>query len=140
MSVGEVLVPAASQLAASTTHLDNGLLEKKNQINPMVVHGDPKGTSALADNPFLGGGVGAEEEEDAETASRRWEMQLKGAGQTPFCRGADGRAVLRSSIREFLVTSCGNRVAAFALYGCCSAFMFDCRRRQFAFVCYFHHQ
>lgn len=33
---------------------------------------------------------------------RRWEMQLKGAGQTPYCRGADGRAVLRSSIREFL--------------------------------------
>ena len=33
---------------------------------------------------------------------KRWEMQLKGGGQTPYCRGADGRAVLRSSIREFL--------------------------------------
>ena len=33
---------------------------------------------------------------------QRWEMQLKGAGRTPYCRGADGRAVLRSSIREFL--------------------------------------
>ncbi len=33
---------------------------------------------------------------------RRWEMQLKGGGPTPFCRGADGRAVLRSSVREFL--------------------------------------
>lgn len=32
----------------------------------------------------------------------RWELQLKGAGRTPFSRGADGRAVLRSSIREFL--------------------------------------
>ncbi|MDD2698408.1 MAG: protein adenylyltransferase SelO family protein [Arcobacteraceae bacterium] len=32
----------------------------------------------------------------------RWEMQLKGGGKTPYCRGADGRAVLRSSIREFL--------------------------------------
>ena len=32
----------------------------------------------------------------------RWEMQLKGGGQTPYCRGADGRAVLRSSVREFL--------------------------------------
>ena len=29
-------------------------------------------------------------------------MQLKGAGRTPYCRGADGRAVLRSSVREFL--------------------------------------
>ena len=32
----------------------------------------------------------------------RWEMQLKGGGRTPYCRGADGRAVLRSSVREFL--------------------------------------
>ena len=32
----------------------------------------------------------------------RWEMQLKGGGPTPYCRGADGRAVLRSSVREFL--------------------------------------
>eukprot|EP00927_Polykrikos_kofoidii_P020465 TRINITY_DN19711_c0_g1_i1.p1 TRINITY_DN19711_c0_g1~~TRINITY_DN19711_c0_g1_i1.p1 ORF type:complete len:582 (-),score=109.03 TRINITY_DN19711_c0_g1_i1:204-1949(-) len=35
---------------------------------------------------------------------RRWELQLKGGGTTPFCRGADGRAVLRSSIREFLAS------------------------------------
>jgi len=31
-----------------------------------------------------------------------WEIQLKGAGPTPYSRRADGRAVLRSSIREFL--------------------------------------
>lgn len=40
-----------------------------------------------------------------ETVNRngqRWELQLKGAGPTPYSRGADGRAVLRSSIREFL--------------------------------------
>lgn len=30
------------------------------------------------------------------------EFQLKGAGRTPYSRGGDGRAVLRSSIREFL--------------------------------------
>ncbi len=29
-------------------------------------------------------------------------LQLKGAGPTPYSRGADGRAVLRSSVREFL--------------------------------------
>ncbi|MEO0374418.1 MAG: protein adenylyltransferase SelO family protein, partial [Cyanobacteria bacterium P01_A01_bin.17] len=33
---------------------------------------------------------------------QRWEMQLKGGGPTPYCRGGDGRAVLRSSVREFL--------------------------------------
>lgn len=31
-----------------------------------------------------------------------WELQLKGAGPTPYSRRADGRAVLRSSVREFL--------------------------------------
>jgi uncharacterized protein YdiU (UPF0061 family) len=32
----------------------------------------------------------------------RQELQLKGAGRTPYARTADGRAVLRSSLREFL--------------------------------------
>lgn len=32
----------------------------------------------------------------------RWEIQLKGAGLTPYSRSADGRKVLRSSLREFL--------------------------------------
>ncbi len=40
--------------------------------------------------------------ETIDDAGRRWELQLKGAGPTPYSRGADGRAVLRSSIREFL--------------------------------------
>jgi len=35
-------------------------------------------------------------------SGKRWELQLKGAGLTPYSRSADGRAVLRSSIREFL--------------------------------------
>src|SRR5690554_4475028 len=35
------------------------------------------------------------------TGGRR-ELQLKGAGPTPYSRTADGRAVLRSSVREFL--------------------------------------
>ncbi len=35
-------------------------------------------------------------------AGSRWELQLKGAGPTPYARFADGRAVLRSSVREFL--------------------------------------
>lgn len=39
---------------------------------------------------------------EAVLNGKRWEMQLKGGGRTPYCRGADGRAVLRSSVREFL--------------------------------------
>ena len=34
----------------------------------------------------------------------RWEMQLKGGGRTPYCRGADGRAVLRRSLRRLCCT------------------------------------
>ena len=33
---------------------------------------------------------------------QHWTLQLKGAGLTPYSRGADGLAVLRSSVREFL--------------------------------------
>jgi len=43
-------------------------------------------------------------DDDTLKGTQRWEMQLKGGGPTPFCRGADGRAVLRSSIREFLAS------------------------------------
>lgn len=33
-----------------------------------------------------------------------WELQLKGAGMTPYSRMGDGRAVLRSSVREYLAS------------------------------------
>jgi serine/tyrosine/threonine adenylyltransferase len=38
----------------------------------------------------------------------RYELQLKGAGITPYSRFADGKAVLRSSIREFIVSEALN--------------------------------
>ncbi|APG65480.1 hypothetical protein LPB136_08975 [Tenacibaculum todarodis] len=34
--------------------------------------------------------------------NKRWAIQLKGAGETPYSRTADGLAVLRSSVREYL--------------------------------------
>jgi len=64
------------------------------------------GTEYLQQCPFqTGNGYGdgrAVSVLEAVIKGRRWEMQLKGGGRTPYCRGADGRAVLRSSIREFL--------------------------------------
>ncbi|KAI2653463.1 Protein adenylyltransferase SelO-1, mitochondrial [Labeo rohita] len=45
-----------------------------------------------------------------ENPTGRWEIQVKGAGLTPYSRQADGRKVLRSSIREFLCSE-----AVFAL-------------------------
>nr|XP_023671011.1 selenoprotein O isoform X2 [Paramormyrops kingsleyae] len=54
----------------------------------------------------------ADQSEDLlrENPSGRWEIQVKGAGPTPYSRQADGRKVLRSSIREFLCSE-----AVFAL-------------------------
>lgn len=40
--------------------------------------------------------------EVVNSRGERWDMHLKGAGETPFSRSGDGRAVLRSSIREYL--------------------------------------
>ncbi len=50
----------------------------------------------------LGDGRAISLGEIVNAAGERWELQLKGAGPTPYSRTADGRAVLRSSIREFL--------------------------------------
>lgn len=47
--------------------------------------------------------------EVVNSRGERWELQLKGAGRTPYSRRADGRAVLRSSLREFV---CSEAMAA----------------------------
>lgn len=39
---------------------------------------------------------------EIEHQNKQWTLQLKGAGETPYSRSADGLAVLRSSIREYL--------------------------------------
>lgn len=39
---------------------------------------------------------------EVEHYAQNWALQLKGAGETPYSRSADGLAVLRSSIREYL--------------------------------------
>ncbi len=52
--------------------------------------------------PQLGDGRAILLGEVKNAAGEGWEVQLKGAGRTPYSRGGDGRAVLRSSIREFL--------------------------------------
>ncbi|QKT03619.1 YdiU family protein [Ectothiorhodospiraceae bacterium 2226] len=52
--------------------------------------------------PQLGDGRALLLGEVRNEAGERWEIQLKGSGPTPYSRGGDGRAVLRSSIREYL--------------------------------------
>ncbi|MDD5035659.1 MAG: YdiU family protein [Methylococcaceae bacterium] len=52
--------------------------------------------------PQLGDGRALLIAEIQTPAGERRELQLKGSGPTPYSRGLDGRAVLRSSIREYL--------------------------------------
>lgn len=52
--------------------------------------------------PRLGDGRGLLLGEVVSERHGRWDLHLKGAGQTPYSRFGDGRAVLRSSIREYL--------------------------------------
>ncbi|RMA80032.1 protein adenylyltransferase SelO [Umboniibacter marinipuniceus] len=54
-------------------------------------------------NPQLGDGRGLLLGE-IETAQGLIDVHLKGAGTTPFSRGGDGRAVIRSTIREYLAS------------------------------------
>ena len=42
------------------------------------------------------------------STGKRYELQLKGAGRTPYSRFADGKAVLRSSIREYIISEALN--------------------------------
>lgn len=52
--------------------------------------------------PQLGDGRAILLGETTNARGEKWEIQLKGSGLTPYSRDADGRAVLRSSIREYL--------------------------------------
>ena len=62
--------------------------------------------------PQLGDGRALMLGEIEDRDGLRWEVQLKGAGLTPFSRMGDGRAVLRSTIREFL---CSEALAALGI-------------------------
>ena len=55
-------------------------------------------------NPRLGDGRGLLLGEVVNQRGEYWDLHLKGAGETPYSRMGDGRAVLRSSIREFLAS------------------------------------
>lgn len=52
----------------------------------------------------LGDGRAISIGEVVAAGGQRWELQLKGAGPTPYSRHSDGRAVLRSSIREYVAS------------------------------------
>lgn len=53
-------------------------------------------------NPHLGDGRALLLGQIVDGKDRKWDLHLKGCGATRFSRGFDGRATLRSSIREYL--------------------------------------
>ncbi|MFV1981951.1 MAG: YdiU family protein [Thiohalomonadales bacterium] len=53
-------------------------------------------------NPQLGDGRAILLTEVINNNNEHWDLQLKGSGLTPYSRDGDGRAVLRSTIREYL--------------------------------------
>jgi uncharacterized protein YdiU (UPF0061 family) len=87
-------------------------LDQEQLTNWMTGHLQLKGSEPLAMkyaghqfghyNPDLGDGRGLLLGEITNPQGQHWEVHLKGGGQTAFSRFGDGRAVLRSSIREFL--------------------------------------
>ncbi|MBC7004714.1 YdiU family protein [Photobacterium sp. BZF1] len=56
-------------------------------------------------NPDLGDGRGLLMGEVQASTGQKWDIHLKGSGLTPYSRQGDGRAVLRSSIREYLASA-----------------------------------
>ncbi|OAN18034.1 hypothetical protein A3K86_03700 [Photobacterium jeanii] len=56
-------------------------------------------------NPDLGDGRGLLMGEVTTSTGNKWDIHLKGSGLTPYSRQGDGRAVLRSSIREYLASA-----------------------------------
>ncbi|PSV18395.1 YdiU family protein [Photobacterium leiognathi subsp. mandapamensis] len=56
-------------------------------------------------NPDLGDGRGLLLGEVQTSQGKKWDLHLKGSGLTPYSRMGDGRAVIRSSIREYLASA-----------------------------------
>ena len=42
--------------------------------------------------------------EHLDKTGKRWDIQFKGSGRTPYSRGGDGRATLKSMLREYLIS------------------------------------
>lgn len=102
---------SASADAAALLDLDPASFAQPEFLNYVSGNAELPGSEPLAMvysghqfgsyNPRLGDGRGLLLGEVVSSRGR-WDLHLKGAGQTPYSRFGDGRAVLRSSIREYL--------------------------------------
>jgi len=103
---------AAAPEAAALIGIEAATLRRPEAVEPLAGSAVVAGTDPLAAVysghqfgvyvPQLGDGRALLLGGVRGTDGRLWELQLKGSGKTPYSRMGDGRAVLRSSIREFL--------------------------------------
>lgn len=103
---------SANPLAAQLIDLDPQALQSQAFVELFSGNALPVGSDPLAMlysghqfgsyNPQLGDGRGILLGQVRNRRGESWDLHLKGAGQTPYSRFGDGRAVLRSSIREYL--------------------------------------
>ncbi|WP_193073188.1 protein adenylyltransferase SelO [Pseudomonas sp. FME51] len=94
------LDPAEAQSEIFTELFSGMKIWSEAEPRAMVYSGHQFG----AYNPQLGDGRGLLLGEVINSTGEYWDLHLKGAGSTPYSRMGDGRAVLRSSIREFLAS------------------------------------
>lgn len=103
---------AYSKHAMSLIDLDQNELERKEAPEYLsgnkLMPGSETAAHCYCGHQFghfagqLGDGAAIHLGEVLNKKGERWEIQLKGAGLTPYSRTADGRKVLRSTLREFL--------------------------------------
>ncbi len=104
----------ASKACAEILDLDSSSLANQENLSILSGQAIPSHWQPLAMkyfghqfgylNPDLGDGRGLLMTQVRNSKNELWDLHLKGAGTTPYSRGGDGRAVLRSSIREFLAS------------------------------------
>ncbi|MBU2880266.1 protein adenylyltransferase SelO [Aliiglaciecola lipolytica] len=80
------------------------LFEPEGQLNQHAIAQKYGGHQFGGWNPELGDGRGVLLAEVITQKQKSWDLHLKGAGKTPYSRFGDGRAVLRSTIREYLAS------------------------------------
>ncbi|MFV2059408.1 MAG: YdiU family protein [Gammaproteobacteria bacterium] len=101
-----------NQQAAGLIDLDQSFIPDQDFIDCITAkkpfpHTDPlamlySGHQFGGYNPQLGDGRAILLTEVINNRGEHWDLQLKGSGLTPYSRDGDGRAVLRSTIREYL--------------------------------------
>ena len=86
------------------THLFAALFSESGDLSKNAVAQKYGGHQFGHWNPQLGDGRGLLLGEHISPDGQSWDLHLKGAGSTPYSRMGDGRAVLRSTIREYLAS------------------------------------